>query len=356
MGVKQVLVHRNARKEEDDDDDGSSSSSSTGSREGAPLEVDQSPSPPPMSSCGRYILHRVCRFDTLAGVAIKYGVEVADVKRVNGLTTDLQMFAHKTLRIPLPGRHPPATPSPPPYSSSSSSSPTHAADRNREWTTRRPPRNAASLDPFLKPPRSAIAPSMSLLQGYYGLPPAPKVNLTDDGTEMTACTKGLHRKARSLSDGFSIVNGDPTREVDDSEKPIRRRQKADYELTAKEDNASGLPARAGQRLALRPKSGSRPEMNNGSQQDLVAAGMLSYMDGLQSVRKSSSTPEFQDADNTSIASVWLRSTWSLKPDAFTLPLPLFDGIPKPLLDSIPKPFFDSISNPIAAWRNKAAKD
>jgi hypothetical protein len=39
-------------------------------------EVEQSASPPPMSSCGRYILHRVCRFDTLAGVAIKYGVEV----------------------------------------------------------------------------------------------------------------------------------------------------------------------------------------------------------------------------------------------------------------------------------------
>jgi hypothetical protein len=167
---------------------------------------------------------------------------------------------------------------------------------------------------------------------------------------------GVHRKARSLSDGFSVVNGDPTREVDDFEKPIRRRQKADNELTAKEDNGGcGLPARAGQRLALRPKSGNRPEMNS-SQQDLVAAGMLSYMDELQSVRKSSSTPEFQDADNSSIASVWLRSTWSLKPGAFTLPLPLFDGIPKPLLDSIPRPFFDSISNPIAAWRNKAAKD
>ena len=39
-------------------------------------EVEYSASPPPMSSCGRYILHRVCRFDTLAGVAIKYGVEV----------------------------------------------------------------------------------------------------------------------------------------------------------------------------------------------------------------------------------------------------------------------------------------
>jgi hypothetical protein len=72
MGVKQVLLHRTARNEEEDDD-----SSSTGSGGGAPvLEVDQSPSPPPMSSCGRFILHRVCRFDTLAGVAIKYGVEV----------------------------------------------------------------------------------------------------------------------------------------------------------------------------------------------------------------------------------------------------------------------------------------
>jgi hypothetical protein len=45
------------------------------------------------------------------------------VKRVNGLTTDLQMFAHKTLRIPLPGRHPPAPTTP-------SSSPSHA-DRTR---------------------------------------------------------------------------------------------------------------------------------------------------------------------------------------------------------------------------------
>ncbi|KAJ0104927.1 hypothetical protein Patl1_19325 [Pistacia atlantica] len=46
--------------------------------------------------------------DTLAGVAIKYGVEVADIKRLNGLATDLQMFALKTLQIPLPGRHPPS--------------------------------------------------------------------------------------------------------------------------------------------------------------------------------------------------------------------------------------------------------
>lgn len=340
-GVKQVLVRPHRA-----DDDDSSSSSSAGSHDRDDAEVVfQSPSPPPMSSCGRYILHRVSRFDTLAGVAIKYGVEVADVKRVNGLTTDLQMFAHKTLRVPLHGRHPPAAaPSPP-----SSFSPTHAR-RTREWTPRRPPRNSASLDPFLKPPRSTVSPSMSLLQGYYGLAPAPKGNLTDEGTEMATYSKGHHRKARSLSSSFSLENGDGSREMDDAEKPVRRRQKADSELTTREDNVGTLLARAGQGLALRPKSGSRPDLN-GSQQDLLATWMPSYGDGLHTVKKSSSTPEFQDSDSISIASVWLKSKWNLKPDAFTLtlPLPLFDGIPKPL-------FFDSIPNSITAWRNKAAKD
>lgn len=34
--------------------------------------------------------------------------QVADIKKVNGLVTDLQMFALPLLRIPLPGRHPPS--------------------------------------------------------------------------------------------------------------------------------------------------------------------------------------------------------------------------------------------------------
>jgi hypothetical protein len=90
-------------------------------------------------------------------------------------------------------------------------------------------------------------------------------------------------------------------------------------------------------------------MNN-SQQDLLAARMVhSYGDGLLAVRKSSSTPEFQDSDNN-ISSVWLRSKWNLKPDAFTLPLQIL------LLDSFPKPLFDNLSKPITAWRNKAARD
>jgi hypothetical protein len=55
------------------------------------------------------------RFDSVGWL-----VQVADVKRANGLTTDLQMFAHKTLRVPLHGRHPPAASAP------SSSSPSRA--------------------------------------------------------------------------------------------------------------------------------------------------------------------------------------------------------------------------------------
>lgn len=213
---------------------------------------------------------------------------------------------------------------------------------------RRPPKNAA-LDPFLKPPRSTVSPSMSLLQGYYGLAPTPNMDPTDEGVEMAMAIKGQHRKARSISTGFNLENGDASRETDDAEKPIRRRQKADLELSAREDSTGGLLPRAGQGLALRPKSGNRQDTNS-SQQDLVATGLVpSCGDGLLAVRKSSSTPEFHDSDN-SIASVWLRSKWNLKPDAFSIPLPIL------LLDSIQKPFFDSIPKPIAAWRSKAARD
>lgn len=38
--------------------------------------------------------------DTLGGFAIKYGVELAEIGRTNGLFTDLQMFALMSLQIP----------------------------------------------------------------------------------------------------------------------------------------------------------------------------------------------------------------------------------------------------------------
>eukprot|EP00271_Cylindrocystis_brebissonii_P002993 TRINITY_DN13737_c0_g1_i1.p1 TRINITY_DN13737_c0_g1~~TRINITY_DN13737_c0_g1_i1.p1 ORF type:complete len:766 (+),score=143.95 TRINITY_DN13737_c0_g1_i1:635-2932(+) len=58
---------------------------------------------------GQFTVHEIGRMDTLAGLAIKYGVEVMDIKRANRLISDTQMFAQKTLRIPLPGTHAPSS-------------------------------------------------------------------------------------------------------------------------------------------------------------------------------------------------------------------------------------------------------
>nr|CAD1835733.1 unnamed protein product [Ananas comosus var. bracteatus] len=185
------------------------------------------PSSPPSSSassCGGYIEHRVSKRDTLAGVAIKYGV--ADIRRLNGLMTDLQMFARKSLKIPLPGKHPPS--------------------------------------PFL----------------------------SEDS-----------------------ANG---RCESDNEKSIRRRQKGD-------SDPLGFSRKTERALALRPKSGSCPDMDM-SQQNLVSMVDPSLID-------------LQDSDSSS--SIWSSSKWSLKPDAFAWPI--FDGLPKP-------------TKPATVRRNKAALD
>ncbi|CAN6299028.1 unnamed protein product [Urochloa humidicola] len=325
----------------------------------ATVAVEQSPSqsssptasssPAAMSSCGQYILHRVRKLDTLAGVAIKYGVEVADIKRLNGLSTDLQMFAHKTLRIPLPGRHPPSS-----YQQNGESD-------DREYTPRRI--HDDILDSVLKTPKPKVSPAMSLLQGYYGLTPPPKRDQTGEGTEMEMAVyrKGKsafldvepwleppnsepfslqNRKTRSLTIGSSLLDGDAD-ENGDSERLIRRRQKADGELLPREENGGNFMASAGKGLALRPKSSSRQDMNK-SQQNLFALAEPLFSNGVQTVRKSSSTPEFQEPESNATSSIWSASKWSINIDAFALPLPI--------------PRFDNIPKPIAAWRNKAARD
>lgn len=325
----------------------------------ATVAVEQSPSQSPspsasspaaaMSSCGQYMLHRVRKLDTLAGVAIKYGVEVADIKRLNGLSTDLQMFAHKTLRIPLPGRHPPSS-----YQQNGS----YESD-DRECTTCRI--HDDILDSILKTPKPKVSPAMSLLQGYYGLAPPPKRDQTGEGTEMAVYRKGKssfvdvepwleppnsdpfplqNRKTRSMTIGSSLVNGDSDENVD-SERLIRRRQKADGELLPREENGGDFLASAGKGLALRPKSSSRPDMNK-SQQNLFAMAEPLFGNGVQTVRKSSSTPEFQEPESNTSSSIWSASKWSINMDSFALPLPI--------------PRFDNIPKPIAAWKNKAARD
>ncbi|XP_072957528.1 uncharacterized protein [Typha angustifolia] len=309
-----------------------------------------------------YIEHRVSKMDTLAGIAIKYGVEVADIRRLNGLVTDLQMFGHKSLQIPLPGRHPPS-----PYLSNGSVS-------NGEQT---PPRRShndilESFQPLkLKPPLCKVSPAMSSLQGYYGLTP-PKRATALEGTEMTVYKTGKacylederlpreapnsepllngHRKSRSFLNGFLQQNGDITEDKatiedadgSDIESSVRRRQKADAiplmhtpDLLSKEESSGGLLGRTGKSRAPRPKTGSRTDID-ANHQNFVPIGDSLMSDALLIVRKSSSTSSLQESGGSS--SIWPKSRWSLKPDTFA------------------RPFFDGLSKPLSVWRNKAARD
>ncbi|THU54955.1 hypothetical protein C4D60_Mb11t01510 [Musa balbisiana] len=226
-----------------------------------------SDSPPKVN----YIEHRVSKMDTLPGVAIKYGVEVEDIKRLNGLTTDIQMFAHKSLQIPLPGRHPPSTRS----------------------------------------------------------------------------TNGS--AANGLVNGFSPENGKTAQEKtildaaenNEIEKAVRRRQKNDsvpYLGTPElllEDNNSGFLGRRGKGLSMRPKLGSRTDVDM-VHPNAAPNGESFETNGSVFVRKSSSTSSLQESENSS--SIWPTSKWTLNPEV--LARPLFDGLPKP----------------INVWKNKAALD
>ena len=51
------------------------------------------------------LLHsQVSKNDNLAGIAVKYGISVSDIKKVDGLLLDNGMFAQDTLLIPLDQR------------------------------------------------------------------------------------------------------------------------------------------------------------------------------------------------------------------------------------------------------------
>ena len=51
------------------------------------------------------LLHsQVSKNDNLAGIAVKYGISVSDIKKANGLLSNNGMFAKDTLLIPLDQR------------------------------------------------------------------------------------------------------------------------------------------------------------------------------------------------------------------------------------------------------------
>ncbi|WOL10736.1 hypothetical protein Cni_G19495 [Canna indica] len=232
-----------------------------------------SDSPPKVN----YIEHSVSKLDTLAGVAIMYGVEVADIKRLNGLMTDREIFAYKSLRIPLTGRHPPPCLS-------------NVSVANRIMSrTQTPPRRPSNdvLDLFnsleLKTP-SKVSPAMSSLQAYYSLTPPKKGPVEGTGIPLygTGCCSfvdellsrepplsdplpGRHKKTRSLINELSHENGEISEEkaftetmgINEMEKSIRRRQKNDSSpsLTTRElleDYGSGFSNRKGKVMATCP--------------------------------------------------------------------------------------------------------
>nr|DAD36003.1 TPA_asm: hypothetical protein HUJ06_006643 [Nelumbo nucifera] len=324
------------------------------------LTPSSSPSPSSSNGAVNYIEHYVSKFDTLAGVAIKYGVEVADIKRMNGLVTDRQMFALKSLRIPLPGR--------------------------KSSIEQTPSRQSHSdlLESFqslgLKSPQRRVSPAMSTLQGYYGLKPSTS-NGTLEGTEMAVYKSGRsnyledglppkpspssdslpiqHWPTRSLLNSFALENGELyenllVTEAGDSEaersneKSVRRRQKAEDfvsrtpEKLLKEENSggsSGFSAITGKGLAQRPKSASRTNLASDAESAWltpipVGLGDSLMTNGCSMVRKSSSTSNLQDQESNN-SSIWPTSKWSLKTDlqalsTSALTRPLFDGLPKPI--------------------------
>ncbi|XP_027358190.1 uncharacterized protein LOC113867228 [Abrus precatorius] len=331
-----------------------------------------------------YIEHQVSKLDTLAGVAIKYGVEVADIKRMNGLATDLQMFALKTLRIPLPGRHPPS-PTPGPLDE-----PAKLRDNSTE---RRPPRmgQSAMKEPLhslrLKPPQQNISPAMSILQKYYGLKSSSSRD-TFEGTEMAVYTsvsadhstgEWLPKSSSNLDPpsndypkstnvAFDLLTGTdemheyvPFADIGDGgseksdEKSVRRRQKAEVDNGAstpekilKEGNGSGSNgfSSTGKALNMRPKSASRAALFSESESGWldsipVGLGESIFTDGLAGVRKSSSASSLREQEKNNSAPAWPPAIWNLKPD---------------LQAAITRPIFDGLPIPITGRRSKAALD
>ncbi|KAG5531687.1 hypothetical protein RHGRI_026343 [Rhododendron griersonianum] len=347
-------------------------------------------SPPSGGGVGgvSYIEHRVSKMDTLAGVAIKYGVEVSDIKRMNGLVTDLQMFALQSLHIPLPGRHPPS-----PCLSNG------LDNQGLSSSEQTPPRRRHS-DLFeslqslnLKPsPPTRVSPAMSNLQGYYGLKKLDK-KPKSEGFEMAVYQNGgshyledgpfaepsplinpplsHHRKSKSVANGFFLSNIEldvavtESRAVDSDkwyEKLIRRRQKSEADFTSrtpetllKGDNSSsgGFSSNRGKGLALRPKAASRTTSGVDTEPGLtnnhipLSLGDSLIADSLNLVRKSSSTSSLQDQENglSSSSSIWAPPKWNLKSDLQALSTA-----------AITRPIFDGLPKPMTGRRNKAALD
>ncbi|XP_051122564.1 uncharacterized protein LOC127245616 isoform X2 [Andrographis paniculata] len=260
------------------------------------------------------IHHTVSKFDTLPGIAIKYGVQVSDIKRLNGLTADFQMFALKTLQIPSGG----CPPSP------DSSCNVHTTPQ------RQPPSTATAGEGFQM--------ATYRVDGHVE---------AGDGQPYTNPPLAHHRRSKSIASGLMLSGNNhldpPSQEAEigsggGSDRLVRRRQKSvpDFscypppEKVQKEAPAPGtVSAVAGKRVALRSKSSSgRADGEWGGGQMIPAADGFPNDIGVR------------NCDGGSLSSIFPASVWSLKQDFQAISSPIFDGLQQ-------KP---------AGRRNKAAID
>ncbi|KAI3812329.1 hypothetical protein L1987_17036 [Smallanthus sonchifolius] len=304
------------------------------------------------SSVG-YIEHTVTKFDTLAGVAIKYGVEVADIKRMNGLTTDLQMFALKSLKIPLPGRHPPS-----PIMSNGY----HTQGQTSSEVTHSSSTLSDSFSPIrsLKlssSPQRNISSSINSLRDYYGLPPNDQKGASK-GFEMTQTDPplGLHRKSKSENNGFSKIRKTenvpvPNNKAAGSDKSIDklvRRRKSEVDLNNRTlEDLAALQPKIANHTTTEPESGAPNMVPLGSRDSSMGQAF-------SGVRKSSSAPSFQQSEtnnsnnyNKSPAS---SSIWPISMLNFTADLQAMS------IAALTSPLFDGLPKPTSGRKNKAARD
>ncbi|XP_024994482.1 uncharacterized protein LOC112527870 [Cynara cardunculus var. scolymus] len=324
------------------------------------------------------IEHTVSKFDTLAGVAIRYGVEVADIKKMNGLTTDLQMFACKSLKIPLPGRHPPSPIMSNGYHTQGQTSP-EMTRPNRRYSDSFNPIESLKLS---SSPHRNISSSINSLRDYYGLKPNDW-NGVDEGFEMTRTSTlplGLHRKSKSEANGFSkthamdnvpVANGKGAG-IDKSIEKLVRRRKSEVDLNnhtlemlLKHDNNNTttsssrivLSTSAGKGLALRQKTANRTTIESeagSSNMFPVGSRDSSIVQAFNGVRKSSSAPSFQhsethnnNSNNNNTSSPSSSLFWPISILNFTADLQAL---------STTTPIFDGLPRPVSGRKNKAARD
>ncbi|XP_047318240.1 uncharacterized protein LOC124921612 [Impatiens glandulifera] len=347
-----------------------------------------------LGGCNNYIQHYVSKMDTLAGIAIMYGVEVTDIKRINGLMTDRQMFALKSIHIPLPGKHPPS-----PTLSRSFDDQCNGVDRS-ELQVRGCRRSSDLLTSFQSlqlnsssPDHShnhrEVSPAMSILQSFYGLKPTREEKVCSEmmhnkegdssqylELDSPSCSNPhLSHRRRSKSIDYSLSENGKSSNTDDDNAVTAdsitnsdRRCQApviDFgslipEKPLKEDCGREYSAIAGTGLALRSKAASRnmiasgiePSSDGSSGRTLInpspiRLGNSCGADGCIEVRKSCSLSSIQDQDNnsSSSSSIWPKSKWRLKSDRQLLSTAV-----------IAKPIFDGFPKPIVGRRNKAALD